>query len=115
MRHADADGLAGAGREQLGPCERAGAQLVEIEVAVRELEQLRAELVLVAVRVLLDEPVVVQRPQQPVDRALGEAEPVRELADAEAAGACGEGAEDPRGAIDRLNHRDSIVEWRSTL
>jgi len=50
-----------------------------------------------------------------LDRALGQAEPVRKLADAEPSGTCGEGPEDPCCAIDGLNHRDSIVEWRSAL
>ena len=54
-----------------------GTQLVQIEVAVAEIEQLRAELVLVAVDVLLDEAVRLQRPQQAVDGALREAEPRR--------------------------------------
>ena len=73
MRDTDANRLARARREQLGPGERARAQLVEVEVAVRQLQELGAELVLVAVRVLLDEPVVVQGAEQPVDGALRQA------------------------------------------
>jgi hypothetical protein len=115
VRYSDPDGLAGSSCEQLRPRERPGAQLIEIEVAVRELEQLRPELILVTVRVLLHEPMVMQRAEEPVDRALRKAEAVRELADAEPPGARGEGPEDPGGTIDGLNHRDSIVEWRSAL
>ncbi len=115
MRHPDPDRLAGAGRQQLGPRERPRAQLVQIEIAVRELEELRTELVLVAVGVLLDEPVVVEGAKEPVHRALREAESVGELADAEPSGAAREGTEDASGSIDGLNHRDSIVEWCSTL
>jgi hypothetical protein len=86
-KHADAHCLAGARREELRPGERAGAQLTQVEVPVRELQELRAELVLVAVRVLLNEPVVVQRPQQAVHGGFCEAEPLRELAHAESTGA----------------------------
>jgi hypothetical protein len=50
-----------------------------------------------------------------MDRAFCEAEPLRELADAEPSRAGGEGPEDPGGTIDGLNHRNSIVEWCSTL
>ena len=42
------------------------AQLVEVEVGVAELQQARAELVLVGVAVLLDEAVGLKRLQQPV-------------------------------------------------
>src|SRR6266849_229102 len=83
--YADPDGLVGPSRKQLGPGERACAQLTEVEVAATELEELRAELILVAVRVLLDEPVLVQRPKEPVDGALREPEPVGKLAHTEAA------------------------------
>ena len=58
------------GRAPITECTR--TQLVQIEVAVAEIEQLRAELVLVAVDVLLDEAVRLQRPQQAVDGALRE-------------------------------------------
>jgi hypothetical protein len=48
-------------------------------------------------------------------RPFREAEPGRELADAEPARACRERPENAGRTIDRLNHRNAIVEWRSTL
>ena len=78
----------------------ARAQLVQVEVAVAEVQQLGAELVLVAVRVLLDEAVRLQRAQEPVHRALREAEPRRELADAEPAGAAAQGLQDANRTVD---------------
>ena len=101
---ADPNGLVGASGQRLRIGERAGAQLAQIEVAVRELEELWAQLVLVAVGVLLDETVRLERPQQAVDRALGEPEAVRELADSESPGAAGEGFEDADCSIDGLDH-----------
>jgi hypothetical protein len=59
--------------------------------------------------------VVVERAEEPMDRALGKSEPVGELADAQASGARRKGSQDACGTIDGLNHRDSIVEWRSAL
>ena len=47
--------------------DRAAAELVEVEVRVAELEQARAQLVLVGVAVLLDEAMREERLQQAVD------------------------------------------------
>jgi len=80
VRHSNPDRLPARVASNSDPRERPGAQLVEIEVTVRELEQLRPELVLIAVGVLLYEPVVVKGAKKPVDRALGQAQPVRKLA-----------------------------------
>ena len=85
MERADPHRLVRAYGQQLRPRQRARAEVVEVEVAVGELEELRAELVLVAVGVLLDEAVRLERAQKAVHGALREAEPVRELADAEPA------------------------------
>jgi hypothetical protein len=76
VRHGDAHRLADPRREELRPCERARAQLVQVEIAVPELEELWAELVLVRVEVLLDEPVLLERPQEAVDRRLRQPHPV---------------------------------------
>jgi hypothetical protein len=100
---ADADRLADPRREQLRPGERARTKLVEIEVAVPELEQLRAELVLVGVEVLLDEAVLLQGSEQPVNGRLRQADPVGEIAQAEAARMLSERLQDPHRAVDRLN------------
>jgi hypothetical protein len=85
--HSDANSLLRTRREELRPGERAGAQLREVEVAGAQLQELRAELVLVAVGVLLDEPVILERAQEPVDGALGQAEPLGQLAHPQTAGA----------------------------
>ena len=77
-------------REVVGPGERAAAQLVDVEVDVPELEQRRAELVLAALGVLLDEALLLQRLQQAMDGALGEAEALGQLRDAEPARAAAE-------------------------
>jgi hypothetical protein len=63
-----------------------------------------AELVLVAVAILLDEAVRLQRLEQAVDRGPGELEAVGDLADAEPARAGREELEDPRRAVDGLDH-----------
>ncbi len=80
----------GAGGQALGVDERPGPQLVEIEVRVSELEQTGAELVLVRVAVLLDEAVGLERLQQAVHGWPGEAEPIRDLADAQSPRSAGE-------------------------
>ena len=53
--------------------------------------------------ILLDEPLVLQRLQQAVDGALRETEPIGELGDAEPPRAAGEGAQDRRRPLDRLD------------
>ena len=100
VRDADPDGFLGSLREPLRPDERASAKLTQVEVLARQLQQLGAELVLVAVGVLLDEAVVLERPQEAVHRALRQAEAGRELADAEAAGPSSERLEDTRSSVD---------------
>ncbi len=70
VQRADPDRLARAGRQRIGPVERAGTKLVAVEIARTHVQQRRAELVLPALRVLLDEPDALQRAQQPVDRPL---------------------------------------------
>jgi hypothetical protein len=103
MGDADADRLADACREELGPRKGAGAQLVQVEVAVPELEQLGAQLVLVGVEVLLDESVLLQRPEQAVDGRLREADAIGEVREAEPPGMLAERLEDAHGPIDGLN------------
>jgi hypothetical protein len=123
--HPHADGLADACREQLRPGERARPQLVQVEVAVPELEELGAELVLVRVEVLLDEPVLLQGSEQAVHGRLRESHPVGEIAEAEAAGMLAERLEDADRAVHGLNRLRSycripfdIVEcsawWKAT-
>jgi hypothetical protein len=101
--HSDADRLPDPRRQQLGPRERPRSQLVQVEVAVPELEQLRAELVLVGVEVLLDEAVLLERAQQAVDGGLGEADAVGEVAQAEPTRVLPERLQDPDCPVDRLN------------
>jgi len=118
VRHGDAHRLADPRREELRPCERARAQLVQVEIAVPELEELWAELVLVRVEVLLDEPVLLERSQEAVDRRLRQPDPVREVAQAEAAGMLAQGFENTDRPVHGLNRFRSycripfdIVEW----
>jgi hypothetical protein len=116
VRHADADRLADPRREQLRPRERARAQLVEIEIAVAELQQLGAELVLVGVEVLFDEAVLLQRPEQAVHGRLREPDAVSEVGEAEPPRVLAERLEDAHGTVDGLNcFHEAIVESRSTL
>ena len=114
VQDADAHGLAARLREPLGVHDRARAQLVVVEVGVAEVQQPRAELVLVGVAVLLDEAVRLQRLQQPVHRGPRQAELVGELADAEPARPAGERLEDPRRAIDGLD-RAAAAEIQKAL
>ena len=115
MEDRDANRLLGPQREQLRPGQRARAQLVQVEVPIAQVQQLRPQLILVAVGVLLDQAVRLQRPQKPVHGPLGEVEPDRDLADAEAPGAAAQGLQNADGAVDGLNHESFIVEWCSTL
>ena len=56
VRHTDANSFTRARREELRPRKRPRAELIEIEVAVGEPQELGAELVLVAVRVCSTSP-----------------------------------------------------------
>ncbi len=103
VRHGDAHRLADPRREELRPRERARAQLVEVEIAVPELEELRTELVLVRVEVLLDEPVLLQRPKEAVDGRLRQPDPVGEVAQAEAARMLAQGLENADRPVHGLN------------
>ena len=67
------------------------------------MEEPGTELVLLGLVILLDEAVRLKRLKQPVDSRARDPQPVRQLADAEPPGPAGERAEDPRGAIDRLD------------
>jgi hypothetical protein len=89
-----------------GPAHRPGADVERVEVDVRELEQRRTEHVALAVRLLDDEPVLLQRLHDPVHRGRGQAEPGPELAHAEVPRAL-QRAQDLRRAVDRLDHRVS--------
>jgi len=68
---------------------------------------------------LLDhETVRLQRPQQAVHRSLGQPQALRELADAQASRACGQGFQDADRAVDGLDHNSRpfmVVECCSTL
>jgi hypothetical protein len=104
----DPDGSVGAAGEPIGVDERARAQLVEVEVGVAELEQPRAELVLVGVAVLLDEAVCLERLQQAVHGGAGEVETVGDLADAETAGTARQHLQNAGRAIDRLDRAATL-------
>ena len=67
------------------------------------MQQARAELVLLRIAVLLDEPVRLQRLQQSVDRRPGDVETLRQFAHAQSSRAAGERAKDARGAVDGLD------------
>ncbi len=70
---ADADRLAAARGQRVGPVDGARAQLVDVEVARAQVQQGRTELVFAAVA-LLDEADVLQRAQDTVRGALGQVE-----------------------------------------
>ena len=88
----------------------AAAQLVHVEVDVAQLQQRRPQLVLAAVGVLLDEALLLERPQQPVHGALGEPQPVAQLGHAEPARAAGEGPQDGGRTLDRLDCHASLAD-----
>ena len=67
------------------------------------MKQARPELILLGLAILLNEAVQLKRLEQAMDRGARDVQPVRQLADAEPARSTGEGAKDPRRAIDRLD------------
>ena len=67
------------------------------------MQQRGPELVLAAVRVLLDEAHVLERAQQSVDGPLGEPELAGQVDDAHPAGPPREQPQDGGGPLDRLN------------
>ena len=87
----------------VGPGERAAAQLVDVQVDVPELEQRGAELVLAALGLLLDEAFLLERLEQPVHRALGEPEALRQLGHAEPARAAAQRLQDRCCSLDGLD------------
>jgi hypothetical protein len=95
--------LADPRREELRPRERPRTQLVQVEVAIAELEQLWAELILVGIEVLLDETVLLQRPEQAVNGGLGEPDAIGEVGQAEPPGMLAERLQDAHGTVDGLN------------
>lgn len=64
---------AGAG-QVVRPDERAGPQLVDVQIAVAQTQQLGAQLIAAGRRVLLDEALVLERAQDAVRGALGQAQ-----------------------------------------
>jgi hypothetical protein len=67
------------------------------------LQQSRAQLVLVGIAILLDEPVGEQGLQEPVNGGPGQLEAIRQLADTKPSWPGRERLENARGAVDRLN------------
>ena len=116
---ADPHRLAASHRQVVRPGQGAAAKLVHIQVDVAQAKQRAAQLVLAAVGILLDEALLLKRPQKPVHGALREPQPVAQLGHPEPARAAGEGAQDGGGTLDRLDcHATSlivVVEPRSTL
>ena len=100
---ADPDRLAAAGRQRVGPVDRPGPQLVDVQVARAQVQQRRAELVLARVAVLLDEPDALQRAQDPVRGALGQLQRLGDLADAQPSRAARQQPQDRGGALDGLD------------
>src|SRR5437588_7458058 len=85
--------------------ERTSPQLIEVEIGVAELQETRAELVLVRVAVLLDEAVGLQGLEQPVHRRARHSQTAGDLAHPQPAWAAGQDLQDSRRAIDRLDRR----------
>ena len=73
--YANPYGLLGSGGKELRPRQGARAKLGEVQITRAQLQELRAELILVAVGMLLDEPVLLERAEQSVHGALGKPEP----------------------------------------
>ena len=103
VERADADALAAPSREPVRPIERAGAQLVAIEVARAHVQQRRAELVLPRLAVLLDEPDQLQRAQDSVDGSLGEPQFAGKLSHRQPARAPRKQPQDRGRALDGLD------------
>ena len=83
VQGADPHALPAAGRQRVGPVQRAGAQLVAIEVARAHVQQGGAEPVLTGVWVLLDKSDQNQRLQDPVHSPFRQAELPSQFGDAE--------------------------------
>jgi hypothetical protein len=101
VQHADPGRLPGAVGQRVRPEERPGPERVVLQHRASELEERHAELVLPGLRVLLDQPLGLQRAQQPVHGALRQRHPLGQLGDAQSRGVA---AELPQQA-DRSRHR----------
>jgi hypothetical protein len=105
VHHSNSDrGVSPLG-ETLGMNQRPGSELVEVEIGVPELEQASAELVLIGVPILLDEPMSLQGLKEAVHGRTGESEPIGDLADPQTPRPAGQNLQNPRGSIHRLNRR----------
>ena len=117
VQGADLDGLLGAGGQRVRPVQRAGAQRVAVKIAGAHVQQRRPELILAGLGVLLDEADVLQRPQESVDRALGQAQLAREVDDTEPTGPAGEQTQDRCRTLDGLDpswHRGHVTVGSGT-
>ena len=73
--------LAAARRERIRPVDRARSQLVDVKVTGAQVKQSRPKLVLAGRVILLDKADALERPQDAVGGAAGQAERIGDLAD----------------------------------
>ena len=97
----DADGLAGASREGVGPVEGAGPQLVVVHAVGGQDAQRGGQRV--AAAGVVDEPDGAEGGQDPVRGRLGQPDRRGDLRDAEGAATAGEDAQDGGGPLDGLD------------
>lgn len=72
VQHAQVHALAAGAGQVVGPHQRAGPQLVHVEIAVAQTQQLGAQLVAAGRGVLLDEALELEGAQDPVRGAFGQ-------------------------------------------
>jgi hypothetical protein len=111
VQDAQVDGLPAGARQIVRPHQGAGPQLVHVQVAVAQAQQLRAQLVAPGRRVLLDEALGLQRAQDAVGRALGQADGGGDVREAQAPLTAREEPEHRRGPFERLDvacHRKAL-------
>jgi len=118
MQRPDADAFVRARGQRVGPVQGARAQLVPVQIAGAHVQQGRAELVLPRLGVLLDEPDVHERPQDPVHGRLRQAQLTGEIGDSQSRRAAREQPQDcgrTLDGLDRLWHRFAVLNRADSL
>ncbi len=103
VEDAEINALAGGPGQVVGPHEGAGAQLVDVQVAVAQPQQLGAQLIAARGGVLLDEALLLQRAQDAVRRALREPQRRGHVGQAEPPLPTGEQPQHRRRPLQRLD------------
>jgi hypothetical protein len=108
-QHRHPDRLVDLAGQRTGPQHRTGPQLGAGQVGVAELQHAGAERVAAGRDVLADQAALLQRAQQAVHGRLGQVQPGADLGHAEGGAARAELVQDPRRAVDRLDHAAPLV------